>query len=69
MYRLNINETLIRSFFVGETSVLNVSALYIVGSERTFVQNVVVLKSRSQERLVEQRCETVNLVEFWDLPP
>ena len=30
---------------------------------------VVVPKSRNQERLVEQRRETVNLVEFGGLPP
>ena len=34
-----------------------------------FLQEVVVLKSRSQECLMEQRLETVNLVEFWGLPP
>ena len=27
------------------------------------------MKSRSQEHLMEQRRETVNLVEFWSLPP
>ena len=34
-----------------------------------FLQEVVVLKSRSQECLVEQRLETVTLVELWGLPP
>ena len=27
------------------------------------------MKSRSQESLMEQRLETVNLVEYWGLPP
>ena len=53
--------------------------MWDVGSERFsivgrrvvtyFLQEVVILKSRSQECLVEQRLETVNLVEFWGLPP
>ena len=34
-----------------------------------FLQEVVIPKSRSQECLVEQRLETVNLVEFWGLLP
>ena len=34
-----------------------------------FLQEVVILKNRSQEYLMEQRLETANLVEFWGLPP
>ena len=70
MYSLDSDENLIRSSFV---------ASWHVGLERLsfverrvvtyFLQEVVILKSRSQECLMEQRLETANLIEFWGLPP
>ena len=59
MYRLNSDENLIRS-----SSFANETLRGSSGQNVVFIQEVVVPKSRSQERLVEQRRETVNIVEF-----